>query len=61
MERSEYLRWLNRLGLRLPTLEKHRACLYLERHGFRFLVDFGFDNAPDLARQHRGKCAERAK
>lgn len=27
------------------TLAQHRACLFLIRHGFRFMVDFGYGNA----------------
>lgn len=53
---SDYVQWLSRLNLKLPTLAQHRACLYLERHGKRFLVDFGIENAPELARQYRLTC-----
>lgn len=53
---SDYLDWLRRLRLKLPTLAQHRACLYLERHGYRFLVDFGTENAQEHARMHRLKC-----
>jgi len=28
------------------------ACLYLESHGFRFCVDFGYQNATEKARAH---------
>lgn len=59
---SEYLSWVRRLDLRLPTLAQHRACLYLERHGQRFLVDYGTENAVKKARAHRLLCdVERLK
>jgi len=29
-----------------------RACQYLENNGFRFLIDFGYSNAVEKARQH---------
>ena len=50
---SDYLNWLRRLRLPIPTLAQHRACIFLERHGYRFLVDFGFQNAPHLAQEYR--------
>lgn len=50
---SEYIYWLRRLSLPIPTLAQHRACIFLERHGFRFLVDFGFQNAVEKAREFR--------
>jgi hypothetical protein len=50
---SDYIHWLRRLRLPIPTLAQHRACIFLERHGYRFLVDFGFQNAPDLASEYR--------
>ena len=44
-------------GVRLLRLRvspsRLAACVYLERHGFRFLVDFGYQNATDLALAHR--------
>lgn len=39
------------LGLVL-TVEQLRACKYLDRAGKRFCVDFGYDNAIELAREH---------
>ena len=39
------------LDLRLPPYQ-YFACLYLESHGFKFCVDFGYDNAVDKARKH---------
>lgn len=53
---SDYLDWLRRLRLQIPTLAQHRACLYLERHGYRFMVDFGIHNAQEKARLHRLGC-----
>ena len=53
---SDYRRWLSRLNLQLPTLAQHRACLYLERHGKRFLIDFGIQNCVELAREYRLLC-----
>lgn len=35
------------------TPEQERACLYLEWHGQRFLVDFGYENAIGKARELR--------
>lgn len=32
------------------TPEQMRACLYLERRGKRFCIDFGYENAVSLAR-----------
>ncbi|MEY4387202.1 MAG: hypothetical protein RLY20_2485 [Verrucomicrobiota bacterium] len=51
--RSDYMQWLQRLRLPLPSLAQHRACIFLERHGFRFLVDFGTENAVAKAREFR--------
>lgn len=38
------------IGLRVPSWKAH-ALTYLERRGFRFCIDFGTDNAVELARQ----------
>ena len=51
-----YREWMARLRVPLPSLAAHRACLYLERHGYRFLKDFGTENARALAAVHRVKC-----
>lgn len=48
-----YMGWLQRLNLPIPTLTQHRACVFLERHGYRFMIDFGFQNAPALAQEYR--------
>jgi hypothetical protein len=39
------------------TMAQHRACLFLARHGQRFLVDFGTDNAIEKAKALRRKWA----
>lgn len=39
------------LGFELKSYVLH-ACEYLEAHGFRFCVDFGHENATDIARDH---------
>lgn len=45
---SDYGYW--RDYLKLPTsAEQDCACLFLERKGLRFLVDFGYENALVLA------------
>lgn len=36
-----------------------RACYYLEQNGQRFLIDFGFQNAVDIARRHWRKRGKR--
>lgn len=56
-----YLRTMRMLGLALPTLAQHRACLYLERHGFRFCIDFGIQNAAEKARAYRLGCERRTR
>lgn len=38
---------------RVITLAEHRACLYLLSHGMTFGAEFGYSNAPEIARQHR--------
>jgi hypothetical protein len=35
-----------------PTLRQRWADAYLTRHGFRFLVDYGYQNAYAIARRH---------
>lgn len=51
MEPSEYL-WLKKLlDLDIPD-DKNFACLYLESHGFKFCVNYGYDNAVEKAREH---------
>lgn len=39
------------LGLELKPYQMF-ACLYLEQHGFRVCVDFGYENATAKAREH---------
>lgn len=39
------------LGIQLLPHTLH-ACLYLEQHGFRFCIDFGYGNATEKAREH---------
>lgn len=41
-----------RIGLDLPTWILP-ICRYLELRGYRFCVDFGWQNAREVARQHR--------
>jgi hypothetical protein len=50
---SHYLSILRMLNLQMPTLAQHRACIFLERHGFKFCVDFGIENAVQKAREFR--------
>ena len=52
-KRSDYIRMITYLRLPIPSLAKHRACLFLERLGYRFCVDFGTENAVELAREAR--------
>ena len=37
--------WIMRLDISDMTFEQYCACLFLERRGLRFLVDFGYCNA----------------
>jgi hypothetical protein len=46
----QYLDNVRRLNLDL-TAEQHRACAFLEAQGQRFLVEFGYENAVERARQ----------
>lgn len=39
------------LGIDLKPYVLH-ACEYLEAHGFRFCIDFGYSNATEVAREH---------
>lgn len=39
------------LGIDLKPYVLH-ACEYLESHGFRFCIDFGYGNATEKAREH---------
>lgn len=43
--------WCARLEIAIDD-DQRRAMRYLERHGLRFLVEFGYQNAVDLARAH---------
>jgi hypothetical protein len=47
------------LGLEL-TPEQLKACRYLERNGQRFCIDFGYENAMEMARDH-WRARRRAK
>lgn len=40
------------LKLRVAARQR-RACMYLERRGFVFCVDFGYQNAQEMRRQIR--------
>jgi hypothetical protein len=48
---SDYRQVLRWIGKRL-TPSQHRACAYLERQGFTFCGEFGYDNAIEKAREH---------
>lgn len=57
----DYRRICTRMGLDLSP-RQHRACAYLERHGYQFLVHFGYENAPDKANAlRRAKRDEAAR
>ena len=45
---SHYGEWRDRLGLP-TTVEQDAACLLLESRGLRFMVDYGYENAIDMA------------
>jgi hypothetical protein len=44
----DYLKVLRQLGIRVRP-DQHQAMQYLERKGYRFLVDFGYNNAVEKA------------
>lgn len=48
------------IGLELPSWKAH-VFDYLETNGFRFLVDFGTDNAIEKARAHWRSLKERKR
>lgn len=56
-EKASYVHWLEYGGpspsSEVVSLAQHRACLYLIRHGMTFGAQFGYQNAPEIARQHR--------
>ncbi len=41
---SDYGKWRDYLDLP-TTAEQDEACLFLEAKGYRFLVDYGYENA----------------
>lgn len=45
---TPYRELVRMLGI-VVTQAQDRACRYLEHHGFRFCVDFGYENAIDKA------------
>lgn len=47
----EYAYWLRKLQIRVGP-KQHMAMKYLENVGKRFLVDFGYENAIEMAREH---------
>jgi hypothetical protein len=47
----DYRRTLRMLQIRIGP-KQHAACTYLEQVGLRFCVDYGYDNAISLAREH---------
>ncbi len=49
---TETERIANNIGLAIPDWIVP-ICRYLELRGYRFCVDFGWQNAHDIARQHR--------
>jgi hypothetical protein len=48
MKAVETCRWM---GIELKPYVAF-ACEYLESHGFRFCIDFGYGNAVEKARAH---------
>lgn len=48
---SEWRRIAENLGISVPPWKAH-ACDYCESIGLRFCVNFGTDNAVDIARAH---------
>ncbi len=44
--------WCENLIIEISE-EQEFACAYLERRGYRFLIDFGYENAEDIAAFHR--------
>ena len=57
---AHYRQTLARLGMRPPNLASHRACIYLARHGKRFMVDFGLTNATGVAQHLRWELQRKA-
>lgn len=49
---TNFRQTLARLSI-TTTLAQYRAGIFLARHGQRFLVDFGTDNAPEKAQSLR--------
>jgi hypothetical protein len=46
----DYLKVFRQMGIRVRP-DQHQAMQYLERRGYKFLVDFGYDNAVELAKR----------
>ena len=61
--KSDYCEiWANLGGLP-TTIEQDMACIFLESKGLRFCIDYGYQNAIDIAQQYpewtgqgRGGC-----
>lgn len=49
LSRYDYAKTLRWLGIRVGP-KQHMACKYLELTGLRFCVDFGYENAIEIAR-----------
>lgn len=47
----DYKHHLRLIGHELSPAQ-HRACKYLERHGYSLGIHFGYNNAVDKAREH---------
>ena len=50
MKEPHYREWLRRLGIRTGP-KQHKAMGYLESRGQVFMVDFGYQNAVEKARE----------
>ena len=56
----DFQRYLRLCGLTdVPTREEWRACVLCERLGLRFGVEFGFENAAEMALRHESESERR--
>lgn len=56
----EYDKLKRQMKLRVPE-KVDEECRFLERRGFRFLVDFGYGNAVEKAREYRRQAIRKAE
>lgn len=57
----EFEKFLSRIARFEITMKKLNASRWLEKNGFRFMIDFGIGNAVEKAKQERTRIRNASK